>query len=1089
MAKSFLRIRPIDCFSSSNPDSDYFKLDDTKIECRPPPTSQCFKNSKSSLKDAKRKIYEFDKVLDENAKQEELYNDCVQPLLTEFFNGENVLLFAYGTTSSGKTFTMRGDGRNPGVVPRCISDIFQSVQSKLVVVPNFKRSKFNEYNHLSRFDLKKETEIKSTILNSVDDRSLNLSGLKSRPDGFKSFLQDDDNIFHIVWVSFLELYNENLIDLLAINPTSPNSFNSFQSTSTERAVPLKIMRDQQQNFFVSNLTHVYVNSAGEAMKVYLFGIDNLKKHISSTAMNRTSSRSHSLFTISVITLKKKNNDYHVLHVNNFSLCDLAGQERSKKTQTTGIHMKEAGAINKSLFSLKRCIQVLKERKNSSSQSVIPFTESVLTKAFQPYLSGNGLTFMIININPKADHFDETINTFDFSATAIQVVSTCRNESSNLLKEKLQRFTQLWLQTSKRWSIAQNMTLAQPISFIADKLTSNHRETKSSADDRDDLIVDSQNILKKFDSTFFENSITQKVREMEGTIVEYDLYDSQFVEDLNNRIDELEQQIENADQASEDKEINLEGVYNSIAEIYQRHEAEKNKIKERMNKLMNDRMGLMKENHNLEVEDYESEIDRLNLLLLSKDEKIELLNQQLEQAKNDSAQNNEKIELLNQQLEQAKNDSAQNNEHIAKLTEQSEYYKNETIQNIEKNTELIKQLKDLKNQLIEIESKNCLDDMKQKVDYENQLESLTRRLEEEIKNRQNKSRLLSLNNSLNDEQLNVNNNQDDNYDGSKRVNSTIKPSTTTNDNEYQPQHDLTNQLSLIDFNNKSIIDAKRSSLKRDFNEPHQPSFISDFQPNRLSSNLNSTTHQEMRNADQLLESMCIKNHEKEIRKLKEEAENQNKQFKVLLDMKDEQIKNLKLDYQRIQKEINKPIKEEGISIISSSQAKITRSLYTSVLNHTSIVGNNTPFKPLSQLAQSARKKRPIDEDHQSSDARYLDFIKKSEKSPTTEKKTKRKRTATEPKQQKIKEEEMRIEEAVEEEKDDEVMDDLIFLVEETAKKSKKPRPKKEVTTSVRKKMPLNECRESFHFDNDDLNISQEDAKKKRNLRSRRKIVYK
>lgn len=102
MAKSFLRIRPIDGFSSKDPSSAFFKIDDMKIECRPPQHSQSFKNSKSNLRESKRKVFEFDKVLDGDANQEQLYNDCVQPLLTEYFNGENVLLFAYGTTSSGE---------------------------------------------------------------------------------------------------------------------------------------------------------------------------------------------------------------------------------------------------------------------------------------------------------------------------------------------------------------------------------------------------------------------------------------------------------------------------------------------------------------------------------------------------------------------------------------------------------------------------------------------------------------------------------------------------------------------------------------------------------------------------------------------------------------------------------------------------------------------------------------------------------------------------------------------------------------------------------------------------------------------------
>jgi len=345
MSKSFLRIRPVSGYSSKNRKSAFFKLDDTKVECIAPETSQAFKNlSKSNMKDMKNRVFEFDKVLDETADQEQLYNDCVQPLITEFFDGQNVLLFAYGTTSSGKTYTMRGDAKNPGVVPRTINDIFRSIQDKLMPHPDFKKTKFNECEPLNKLDFKRDADIKSNILNSIDDRSVHyLNNLRFRPEGFKSFLKDNENIRHIVWVSFLELYNENLVDLL-VN-TQSNSFvhPSTSNLNNDRPVQLKVMRDSEGNFHVSGLTQVYVNSFEEAMKIYLFGIDKLKKHISSTAMNLTSSRSHSLFTISVITLKMKgSNDFRPVHVNNFSFCDLAGQERNKKSQNNRYSLQRSG---------------------------------------------------------------------------------------------------------------------------------------------------------------------------------------------------------------------------------------------------------------------------------------------------------------------------------------------------------------------------------------------------------------------------------------------------------------------------------------------------------------------------------------------------------------------------------------------------------------------------------------------------------------------------------------------------------------------------------------------------------------------------
>lgn len=1071
MAKSFLRIRPINGYSSKDPLAAFFKLDETRIECRPPVQSQTFKNSKSNLRseDVKKRIFEFDKILDETANQEQLYNDCVQPLLTQYFDGDNVMLFAYGTTSSGKTFTIKGDPRNLGVVPRCISDIFESVGHKLIAKPKHKRIRFNEWELLT--DLKRETEIKTAILNAVDDKSFCLDSLKFRPDGFKSFLKEDENIRHIVWVSFLELYNENLVDLLLSGDTN------------ERTPPLKIMRDTQGNFFVSGLRHVYVNSADEAMKVYLYGADNLKKHISSTAMNRTSSRSHSVFTISVITLKKKrfsDDDYSVLHVNNFSLCDLAGQERGKKTQTTGIHLKEAGSINRTLFQLRRCIQVMKERKErkntSQTQLVVPFTESALTKVFQPYLTGSGLTFMIININPKSEHFDETVCSLEFSATASSI-EIIRNESTNSLRDKMQRFTQNWLQTSKRWSTVHNLDSQTTSAFITDGLSadSQFKSTASEATSSDDIIVDTQNILSKskFDSTYFD--ITQKMCEMEDTIVEMELYDAEYVEELAKRIDELNARLENADRDPEQRKTNLECIHNSlaeiydrfeeekskikgrmtdnsVAEIYERHEEEKAKIKERMTELMENRMEIMRAQYEGQIQELEQDAEALNMQLLSKD--------------NEVAKNCEHIAKLNEELEQSRKAK---DESERRLLENDEEHRKQ-LQLLQqqfalKEQQFAEQLLKSENEKLEIEMRYCVDHLVSHADYEVRLEELLNSLRSKEANKS------GLNKTADPQHSRLNDDVDDPLHASARTDSATKAMS----GHIEPDHSF-RPFSLLDHQHKHLkgdMNTRRSSLKRplpfDLSAPQESLdlFTTDMEPIRnadhpqsklqrttdhpsvieASAHLSSTTagrhtNRTMQNADQLLESMVGKNLEREneeIKKQKEQAEVENKQLQHLLDIKDEEIKNLRADVQRMNKEINRMIKDDGHSIQSGNHAKLTQTLYNSVLNHSQYVPSKTPYKPLSHLAASNRKKRNIEEESaQTSDARYLDYIKNTEKSPATEKKAKKKRTVTE-KKRKVKEEIIEEKIVEESEKEEEPMDDLLFFVEGTTKKKGRKKP--------------------------------------------------
>lgn len=947
---------------------------------------------------------------------------------------------------------MRGNPANPGVVPRCISDIFQSVTHKLILYPMYKRTKFNECEKLNHLDFKKEANLKSTILNSVEDKPFcDLNKLKSRPDGFKSFLKDDEDIHHIVWVSFFELYNEALVDLLS--STSNNNQSNIGSN-------LKIVRDQQNNFFVNGLNHVYVNSAEEAMKVYRYGIDNLKKHISSTAMNSTSSRSHSVFTLCVITLKKiDDNDYAPIHVNNFSLCDLAGQERSKKALTSGIHFKEASMINKSLLTLKRCIQMIKDRKNSSSQYHIPFNECMLTKVFQPYLTGNGLTFIIVNINPKNENYDETINSLEFSATASQIDIIKNDSSTNSLRDKLKRLTQLWLQSSKCWSTVQQMGISSNSNQASTaylnsdiglfKCPSIIETNKLTNKTQDDIIIDSQDILhnQHFDSTLnIEHSITQKVKEMEETIVELELYDSKFVEDLNNRIDELERQIE-ASQQDQNKAINLECIHNSVVEIYEKHEEEKRKIKDRMNSLMDQRMKMLQEEFDYQLKEQELEIEDLNMKLSCKENEAEMY-------KRDAEKNSEHILKLTAELNDLK-----------ELIKSKEIEFNEKLKGYESHWQSREQ--QLNDRNLNTELENCLDNLITKVEYEEKLNGL-------IQENNNLNDQFNLINHLNDNQTNNSKNDQ------QRTNSTIR-NPTSNQNEFS-----LDQFSIIEFN-KSInsdFNQKRSSLKRPFNFDQPSLFVSNIQPIRTEyeppfkqpfdktsnqPNLNNKTvdlpsiletsdcqlnstnlnTNQLQNADKLLEIMVKRNVENELEEMKkkcEEYKNLYEQATKLLDFKDDDIKQLKKEKERMLKEMNRTIKDEGcVSIMSSSHAKMTK-LYTSVLNHTAISGfNNTPYKPLAQL-QSARKKRTIEEDQPSSDARYLDLIKNGDKSPVTEKKTaKKKKTAVESKRKAkddAKKDEKTVVKNFEEAEIVDDIDDIAFFVENgTEKKPKRSRIKK------------------------------------------------
>ncbi|MGH0119700.1 UNVERIFIED_CONTAM: hypothetical protein FKN15_058653 [Acipenser sinensis] len=214
------------------------------------------------------------------------------------------------------------------------------------------------------------------------------------------------NIKFSLWVSFCEIYNENIFDLLA--PVS----NCALKRNT-----LRLAQDVKGNTFVKDLKWVQVSSPEEAYTILKLG----KKHqtISCTKLNNLSSRSHSIFSIRILQIEDIGVP-RVLKVNEFSLCDLAGSERYAKTQNKGDRLKESGNINTSLMTLGKCINALRHNQQSKLQHV-PFRESKLTQYFKDLFCSRGKACMIVNINQCASMFDETLNVLKFSAVAQKVV--------------------------------------------------------------------------------------------------------------------------------------------------------------------------------------------------------------------------------------------------------------------------------------------------------------------------------------------------------------------------------------------------------------------------------------------------------------------------------------------------------------------------------------------------------------------------------------------------------------------------------------------------------------------------------------------
>ena len=134
------------------------------------------------------------------------------------------------------------------------------------------------------------------------------------------------------------------------------------------------------------MKEICVKTADDAVRVLLFGKENL--HFAATKLNHNSSRSHCVFTIKIIRTNDCEDPTEAA-VNMMSFCDLAGMERTTKTQSRGDRLKEAGNINTSLLILGRCIDAMRfNQQNPINKMIIPFRESKLTRILQTFLSGN-----------------------------------------------------------------------------------------------------------------------------------------------------------------------------------------------------------------------------------------------------------------------------------------------------------------------------------------------------------------------------------------------------------------------------------------------------------------------------------------------------------------------------------------------------------------------------------------------------------------------------------------------------------------------------------------------------------------------------
>ncbi|XP_045666606.1 kinesin-like protein KIF23 isoform X4 [Ursus americanus] len=408
----YCRVRPL-----SLPDQECCieVINNTTVQLHTPEGYRLNRNG-----DYKETQYSFKQVFGIHTTQKELFDAVANPLVDDLIHGKNGLLFTYGVTGSGKTHTMTGSPGEGGLLPRCLDMIFNSIGSFQAKRYVFKSNDRNSMDIQCEVDALLERQKREAMPNpktpsskrQVDPEFADMINVQ---EFCKAEEVDEDSVYG-VFVSYIEIYNNYIYDLLEEVPFDPIKPKPPQS---------KLLReDKNHNMYVAGCTEVEVKSTEEAFEVFWRG--QKKRRIANTHLNRESSRSHSVFNIKLVQAPLDADGDNVLQekeqitISQLSLVDLAGSERTNRTKAEGNRLREAGNINQSLMTLRTCMEVLRENQMYGTNKMVPYRDSKLTHLFKNYFDGEGKVRMIVCVNPKAEDYEESLQVMRFAEVTQEV---------------------------------------------------------------------------------------------------------------------------------------------------------------------------------------------------------------------------------------------------------------------------------------------------------------------------------------------------------------------------------------------------------------------------------------------------------------------------------------------------------------------------------------------------------------------------------------------------------------------------------------------------------------------------------------------
>lgn len=389
-------------------------------------------SSASSARDG-RHAFTFDRVFGTTASQSSIYTESVSPLVQRFLDGFNTTIFAYGQTSSGKSYSM-GTSEESEMLP--LDDAMVDLGERIGIIPRAARHIFESLQGASDAD---------------EERTLT--------------------------VSFLELYNEDLIDLLSDPIDEPHQ--------------VQIRETRAGDIVWMGLRQHSVTSAHDVVALLQDGMRMRQTH--ETEMNAQSSRSHAIFSMTLTRKRRAHperapsslgrasperaaatprtmrsglptlmsrtpvhrqgsptrpqtptrtparvgtparrpgaDDAWITTTSKLHFVDLAGSERLKRTAATGERAREGIAINSGLHALGNVISVLSDPARGKRTLHVPYRDSKLTRLLQDSLGGNAHTLMIACVSSTDGNVSETLNTLQYAQRARRIRNTVeRNQA-------------------------------------------------------------------------------------------------------------------------------------------------------------------------------------------------------------------------------------------------------------------------------------------------------------------------------------------------------------------------------------------------------------------------------------------------------------------------------------------------------------------------------------------------------------------------------------------------------------------------------------------------------------------------------------